>query len=395
MGSQEDHEYEGVRAASKSSIEIDFRYAGKRYRERIKLKPTPANMIKAAAHRQQIIEAIEAGNFDYAFTFPTSKRAKAKEQDTGITVAQYLRDWLEEERKYLKTSTSRGYEKIVYNQLIPQFGELPLEKLTRRHVKDFTRSHPASSKTLGNIISPLRIALENAVEDELIDENPLEGWKLRRKKRGANNTKNPVDPLTHAERQQIATALEGQALNFVEFAWWTGLRTSELIALDWTDIDFEKGVVHVTKALTQAADEPEEPKTVAGNRQVKLLSPALQALEAQKAFTYDQGLEVFQNPRTLERWTGDQPIRRTLWTPALKKAEVRYRKPYVTRHTYASMMLTAGESVQWVALQLGHRDWAFTARVYAKYIKEDAPRAGEKAEALYHDSQQNSQQDDN
>ncbi|MDH5573259.1 MAG: tyrosine-type recombinase/integrase, partial [Gammaproteobacteria bacterium] len=137
----------------------------------------------------------------------------------------------------------------------------------------------------------------------------------------------------------------------------------------------------VTKALTQAATEPEEPKTMASEREVKLLPRALEALNNQKQYTFLKDQEIFQNPRTEERWTGDQPIRKTLWTSALKRAGVRYRRPYQTRHSYASMLLTDGERIQWVSGQLGHKDWGFTARTYAAYIPEDDPTAGDKTTA--------------
>src|SRR5262249_10919653 len=153
--------------------------------------------------------------------------------------------------------------------------------------------------------------------------------------------------------------LDGQGYNLVQFAFWTGLRTSELCALDWTDIDWLRGMVRVSRALTQGSDEPEETKTAAGLRDVKLLQPALEAIKAQKAHTFLKGVEVFQDPRNAERWKGDQAIRKTMWTPALKRAGVRYRNPYQTRHSFASMMLMAGENVMWVAKQMGHTDWAF------------------------------------
>jgi len=74
------------------------------------------------------------------------------------------------------------------------------------------------------------------------------------------------------------------------------------------------------------------------------------------------GAEIFLNPRTGEPWTGDQATRKTMWTPILKRAGVRYRRPYQTRHTCASMMLTAGESPVWLAQQMGHSDFTMIAR---------------------------------
>jgi integrase len=131
-------------------------------------------------------------------------------------------------------------------------------------------------------------------------------------------------------------------------------------------------------------DKPEDgTKTEAGSREVKLLLPALDALKAQKAHTFLKGAEVFQRPRTTDRWTGDKAIRESMWSPALKRAGVRYRKPYQTRHTYASLMLMAGENPLWVAKQMGHTDAALTLKRYARWITSDMPDAGNKAVAAW------------
>jgi integrase len=136
--------------------------------------------------------------------------------------------------------------------------------------------------------------------------------------------------------------------------------------------------------MTQGMNEPEDgTKTAAGRREVKLLPPALEALLAQKAHTFMKGAEVFQRPRTSERWTGDKAIRECMWTAALKRAKVRYRKPYQTRHTFATMMLMAGENPLWVAKQMGHTDAALTLKRYARWIASDMPNAGSKAVALW------------
>lgn len=71
-----DKQFEGVRPASESSIEIDFEYAGQPCRERIRLKPTPSNLKKAANQRIAILKAIDQGTFNYLEYFPNSKQAQ-------------------------------------------------------------------------------------------------------------------------------------------------------------------------------------------------------------------------------------------------------------------------------------------------------------------------------
>lgn len=375
----------GVRPASKSSIEIDFYYRGVRCKERLKLAPTPRNLRYAENLKGEIENAIEKGTFNYAAYFPDSPRARKLSAAPGdaLRLETYLEEWLERERANTKRSTWVGYKKIVEGRLIPAFGSLMLGELRRKHVAEWLKEQDATKKTLGNILSPLRIALDDAVDAELIEHNPLAGWKLRRRDDKRRRKADDVDPFSSEEREAILAALTGQGRNLIQFAFWTGLRTSELCALDWPDIDFVRGFVRVNKALTQYSDEPEDTKTDAGEREVKLLAPALEALKAQKPHTYLKGQEVFQNPRTGERWKGDQPIRKTLWQPALKRAGVRYRRPYQTRHTYASMMLMAGEHVMWVSKQMGHTDWAFTARTYSRFMPDDMPDAGGKAERAW------------
>lgn len=374
----------GVRAASGSSIEIDFYYRGVRCRERIRLAPTPRNLRYAENLKGQIENEIATGTFNYAEHFPNSSRAQELSSAPGdaIYLRDYLETWLAQEKQNTKASTWEGYRKIVEGRLIPAFGDHRLSEFKRKHIKHWVDQQTASRKTIGNILSPLRIALDDAVDSELIEHNPLAGWKLRRRD-DRRRKSDDVDPFTTEEREAILAALEGQGRNLVQFAFWTGLRTSELVALEWRDIDFLRGFVRVSRALTQHSDEAEDTKTEAGEREVKLLGPALEALTAQKPFTYLAGNEVFQNPRTGERWAGDQPIRKTLWQHALKRAGVRYRRPYQTRHTYASMMLMAGEHVMWVSAQLGHKDWAFTARTYSRFMPDDMPEAGNKAESKW------------
>lgn len=373
----------GVKGASESTIEITFMYRGVRCRERIALKPTPANLKRAEQHRAAVLHAIASNCFDYAKTFPGSKNAAKFASCPGEVqiVSEYLDKWLDRQKKQLKASTYDGYRKIVLGYLTPWFGELTLAALKRKDVRDKLDAHDASNKTLGNIQSVLRAALTDAVGDELIPANPLEGYAYT--KTEPPKEEDDIDPFTRDEQTAILAAMEGQGRNLVQFALWTGLRTSELVALDWSDIDFIRGTVRVMRALTQKAKAPEIPKTSAGRREVKLLRGALDALAAQKQYTWLAGMEVFQNPQTGERWAGDQPIRKTLWRRALKKAGVRYRYPYQTRHTYASMMLSAGEHPMWVAGQMGHKDWTMIARRYGRWMPDADTQAGSRAEAIY------------
>lgn len=374
----------GVRAVSESTIQIDFTYKTIRCRERIKLKPTPANLKRAENHRAAIIDTIERGTFDYATTFPESPNRFmfAEYKGEGYKLKDWLETWLERQEKHLKSSTHDGYRKIVKHILIPEFGNKTLTELRRSDMREWCDKQSAGNKRLGNVQSVLRAAMQAALDDDLIETNPLYGWTYARQE--APKPKDDIDPFSTEDQAAIlASCRDPQHRNFFKFAFWTGMRTSELVAIEWGDIDWRRGIARVVRAKTQAADEAESPKTRRGTRDVKLLSPALEALTAQKSHSFLADGVVFLNPLHGKQWDGDAAIRESAWRPALKKAGMRYRNPYQTRHTYASMMLTAGESPIWLSQQMGHSDTAMIFRNYGRWIETANADSGQKAVEMF------------
>ncbi|WP_445620624.1 Arm DNA-binding domain-containing protein [Kushneria sp. Sum13] len=377
-----DQQYDGVRVASETTIQIDFQYQGVRCRERLKLKPTPANLKKAARHRAAIIDSIDAGTFDYGVTFPGSKNARKFIRQDRLD--HYLRQWLEHKRPTLKTSTYDGYRKAIEGKLIPAFGHLMLAEFKRSHARDWAASLTCTNKRISNLLSPLRTALTDAMYDELIATNPLAGWHYQRQEKVTGQT-DKIDPFTPEEQLAILANLPDEGRPLIQFAFWTGLRTSELVALEWNDVDTVRRKARISRGITQASrGQAETPKTAAGIREIDLLPAALDALKQQKLFSdHHESGRVFLNPRTGAPWTGDQAIRKTLWVHALNCADVRYRRQYQTRHTYASMMISAGEPIAWVSRQMGHTSVVLTAQVYSQWVPSTSHQAGSKAVDMF------------
>lgn len=371
-------QYQGIQARSASSIEISFTYQGRRCREVVKLKPSPANLKTAYRHREAILDAIYHGTFNYSDTFPNSAQAFQFSPIKGdaVTLRSYLWEWLKLKEQTTKASTYHGYKKIVKNVLSPEFGDLAVSAVNRRTVKQWALDQKCSNKRIANIVSVLRSALQEALDDEIIEANPLTGWSFSRPD-GAST--NEPDPFSLAEQAAILAQMDPQTANYFQFAFCTGLRTSELIALEWSDIDWHAETFRVSRAKAHASAAAETTKTRASIRDVKLLAPALEALKAQKRHTllHPSGV-IFLHPKLNLPHRESQALLKTFWTPALRRAKVRYRNQYQTRHTYASMMLSAGENPIWVAQQMGHKDFTMIARVYGKWMQDGDPDAGKK-----------------
>lgn len=188
-----------------------------------------------------------------------------------------------------------------------------------------------------------------------------------------------ADPLDHEERAAVLGAMVGQVRNCFMFAIWAGPRTGELIALRWCDIDWANNRVCIRLSWSKKTFTSTKGKRA---RWVQLTEPAKQALLAQKAITGEAGHWVFHNPKTNDRWQNSERLRQH-WIAALKKAGVRYRKPYQARHTFASLMVSAGEIPEWVAEQMGHLDTRMVTEVYAKWVRRPDMVPGVSAAAAY------------
>src|SRR5690606_13227419 len=126
----------------------------------------------------------------------------------------------------------------------------------------------------------------------------------------------------------------------------------ELIALKWSDVDVKAAKLTVRRAIVDAHEKGT--KTWKGKRIIDLSTKAIEALQSQHEITA-KSVRVFCHPRTELPLRKSQQIR-LLWISAVEKAEIRYRKPYQTRHTYASQMISrpGGVNLFYLAGQLGH-----------------------------------------
>jgi integrase len=242
-------------------------------------------------------------------------------------------------------------------------------------IRKWIRGHNSTTKTVANILTPLRAVIEQALVDQYIKENPLNSIivdKLLNKDTKKSDYK--PDPFGVDEINSILAASEGQVRLLFQFAFFTGLRVSELIGLRWQDVDWKNQLIHIEETIV--AKESKGPKTEAGVRDVLLLPPALEALEQQKQYTLLLQGRIFHNPQTNKPWETSQQIRRTQWMHILKRAGIRYRNTYQTRHTYASMMLSQGENIMWVSKQLGHVDVEMVIKTYGRWIPDASTQSG-------------------
>ncbi|WP_338637887.1 site-specific integrase [Erwinia persicina] len=203
------------------------------------------------------------------------------------------------------------------------------------------------------------------------------------------------DPITRDEFPRLINGCKTrQTANLWTIAILTGLRHGELCALAWEDIDMVAKTITVTRSLTsQGLFTP--PKTEAGNnRVISLVDAAVAALRDQMELTRmlsptpfefhtrEYG-EILKDVKTFVfnptvnssygkpgSYYGADSLGQ-IWNAALKRAGLRHRKAYQSRHTYACWSLSAGANPNFVASQMGHADAQMVYRVYGTWMTEN------------------------
>ena len=213
-------------------------------------------------------------------------------------------------------------------------------------------------KTYNNAISALRRAFEFGYRDYPEKRDPAAALKSARI---GKKDRPVIDPFTTQEAERLIAALHrdwGEAQgNYDEFRFFTGLRPSEQIALVVPDYDTKHRTLSVTKARVAGVDKD---VTKTGSDRRMVLSPrAAAVLERQLALREQlRRADRIDHEHLFFTATG-APIRRlhvpfSHWRGTLRRLPIRYRKPYVARHSSVSWDPMIGRNPLWVAKQHGH-----------------------------------------
>lgn len=354
------------------TINITFTYKGVKCREPLSnLEVSSKNIKYAERTLGEIYNKIERGMFVYAEYFPRSTRLKIfGNAAAGKTVKMYLDEYLVicETRK-LSPSTIGGYKKC--RSALSSLHIFPASELTPAALKTWIQSQKTTLKTIRNQLSFLRSALDEAVTDGVLQINPVSLVTASRYQRDKSEAESSyvVDPLSPAEVDALLSAAGNkQWENLFRFAIQTGLRSSELCALRWKDIDLFAKTAYIHHASVVGVIKGT--KTKAGTRTIELNEEAMFALTCQKSFTFMKDATVFEDPKTNSPWAGADAIRKKAWVPTLRKAGIKYRNPYQTRHTFATYHISRGANLFWLASQMGHKGPEMLFRHYGGYLKE-------------------------
>ena len=321
---------------------------------------------------------------------PQTVEQPMKEPDQPVcrfTTGEWLCTWFELYSKpNLREATQEQYTNFLEKHLIPNIGDIPLDKLTSlrlqklyqdlrtsgRVIQNNVECSGLSPKTVRSIHMVLHSALEQAVKEGLIKKNPTDGCnppKLERKEMKV------IQPEQIGAYLQAAANRNVLPMFYLELT--SGLRRGELLALLWTDLDLEKKSISVCKSVrgSQGELKVSAPKTRHSIRTVVIPRQTVDLL-IQEHNLHPDNPYMFPSPVTGTMYHPDAAGR--IHRKLLKEAGIEPVRFHDLRHTFATLALQNGVDIKTLSGMLGHYSSGFTLDTYTHITDKMQQEAAEK-----------------
>lgn len=269
---------------------------------------------------------------------------------------------------------------MARKHLIPTLGSIPLQQLTPARLQAYYTEKLTSGRRDGKGgLSPrtvhhhhelLHVALESAVKWQLVQRNvadSVDAPKFRQKEMQTFDEEGMLDYLESVKETEYYAVFYT--------ALFTGMRRSELLALRWSDLDLDLGVISINRTLHHLEDKSfvfQPPKTPKSRRQVPL-SPSTSIMlkrhrEGQRAARLLIDLPVTEHDLVFCKVDGRPLLPHSVtqaWRRLVRKAGFPGLRLHDARHTHATLMLEQGVNWKIISERPGHGSVAMTLDLYA------------------------------
>ena len=302
-------------------------------------------------------------------------KIKVKKDVFIMTIKELLFMWLDNyEKERVKPRTYSRYQSIIELHLIPEFGDISIENLKRRAIQEFLTKKKKegnllsgkelSSASTNLMLTVLSMAFEYAIDMEICEDNPC----IRLKRIPEDSKK--VEAFTRDEQKKIEAYIKSsndRRLFGILLDFYSGIRIGELIALEWQDVDFDKGIIHINKTAYRDKSKTGEwevcidkPKTKSSERVIPLPTCII---ELMKEYSITSKSDYVIENKKSERMS----IRsyQYIFEKITEKVGVRKLNFHAIRHTFATRAIECGMDIKTLSEIMGHKNASITLNRYA------------------------------
>ena len=266
----------------------------------------------------------------------------------------------EKEKSFLTKRTKINYKsaKLDIISFFETAGVFDLRELKREHIIDYIlnlKERGLIKSTILNKMKFLKSFLNFCVENELLNKSPFFLPKITDLQEN-----NIQEPFNLDEMQSLIKKAQGILRSYLIVAFFTGARTGEILGLKCGDLDFEKNKIHLQRVKHSDGHVCEGLKT-SKYRIIDMLPLVKNELQN---LTINLKKDDFVFSVRSEKLHKD-------FKTLCKELNLKERRLYNTRHSFASIMLSKGEEPMWVGVRmLGHSTLTTTYKYYAKYLPQ-------------------------
>ena len=288
----------------------------------------------------------------------------------------------------IRATTQAGYEDRIYLHIIPNIGDSPLDRLTQNDLQTFYGKIKKSGRLqyvdkfgaglsdrmVRAVHASCRSALERAVQDGLITRNPAVGCKLPPKKA------REMEVLCKEElRRFLLQAKEDGFYEMFMLDLATGMRRGELLGLQWSDLNFRTGELHIQRQVycVNGKLTVNKPKTKTSDRTI-ILPKSVVGVLAEYQKTVDSRW-MFPSPIIEDQPRNPSTVYDRMQT-TLERAGCKKVRFHDLRHTFATMAIANGMDVKTLSATIGHVSATTTLDIYSHRTAEMEVRAAENIE---------------
>nr|DAE30083.1 MAG TPA: Integrase [virus sp. ctQmo6] len=294
------------------------------------------------------------------------------EQPENMTVDAWYEIWIDMKRRTVKQGTVFNYSFNYKKHIKPKIGEKEIKKVNPLICQKVLNDMSDSGMKNGteNIVKAIMSNMfEYAVQNDIIPKNPC---KKAVKVSGKNQCERL--PMSLTEQKMFINLITGGKYEYIfRFVLQTGLRVGEVLALRWSDIDFENNILTVCRSLNEDKSKKEwifeKTKSKAGERSIPLTKEASRILrlvkKKQKGYAVNivYGDLVFRDPE------GEFITRYRLSSRLnyiCKLNGMRAISMHILRHTFATRCIEAGMNPKALQSIMGHEKISTTLDLYVK-----------------------------